>query len=498
MVKYRCKEEDCTKQASFGTANNKPLYCLSHKKEGMRDVVNSHCKEIGCNSRPSYNIEGESKGLYCNIHKKDGMIDVVNPRCKELNCKSRPNFNIEGERKGIYCSTHKKVGMVDVRHTKCAEPNCKTQPSYNIEGERKPLYCVSHKKEGMVNVKDNTCKESGCKIVPSYNIEGETNGIYCLSHKRDGMVNVISPRCKEIGCKRQPFYNAEGETTGLYCSTHKHKGHINVRTKRCKEVGCKIIPNYNIEGETKGLYCNLHKKEGMIDIKNPRCLTLYCETRASNKKYKGYCLRCYIHLFPDEPNTLNYKTKERAVVDFVLAAFPKTHYSWIEDKRIENGCSKKRPDLLLDLGYMIIIIEIDENQHKEYDCSCENKRLMLLSQDVGHRPIVFIRFNPDDYKTHTGNVTSCWSTNNYGICLVKKSKRKEWEERLEALRLQIDYWIQPENKTDKTLEIIHLYYNTIFDIDNESSSILHESKSDTYDVPHGGAGGIIPIKHKKI
>jgi len=48
---------------------------------------------------------------------------------------------------------------------------------------------------------------------------------------------------------------------------------------------------------------------------------------------------------------------------------------------------------MCDLGTHILIVEIDENAHAVYDCSCENKRLMELSQDVGHRPIVFIRFN---------------------------------------------------------------------------------------------------------
>jgi hypothetical protein len=67
--------------------------------------------------------------------------------------------------------------------------------------------------------------------------------------------------------------------------------------------------------------------------------------------------------------------------------------------------------LLLDLGYQVIIIEVDENQHTEYDCSCENKRTMQLSQDLGHRPIVFIRFNPDDYEKDGTSVTSCWFVN---------------------------------------------------------------------------------------
>ena len=53
--------------------------------------------------------------------------------------------------------------------------------------------------------------------------------------------------------------------------------------------------------------------------------------------------------------------------------------------------------MLLDLGYQVVVVEVDENAHVGY--SCENKRLMKLSKDVFHRPIVFIRFNPDAYTT---------------------------------------------------------------------------------------------------
>jgi hypothetical protein len=188
------------------------------------------------------------------------------------------------------------------------------------------------------------------------------------------------------------------------------------------------------------------------------CKSEWCEITA-NKKYKGYCLNCFIHLFPDEPNTRNYKTKEKAVIDYILKEFPLSKYTWINDKKIQNGCSKKRPDLLLDLGYQLIVIEIDENQHQDYDCSCENKRLMELSQDVNHRPIIFIRFNPDDYKISTKNITSCWGINKLGICEIKKTKIKEWSNRLEVLKDQIHYWCDEQNTINKTLEIIQLFYD---------------------------------------
>ena len=188
------------------------------------------------------------------------------------------------------------------------------------------------------------------------------------------------------------------------------------------------------------------------------CKSDWCEITA-NPKYDGYCLNCFIHLFPDKPNSQNYKTKEKAVTDFILKEFPLEKYTWVVDKKIQDGCSRKRPDLLLDLGYQIIIIEVDENQHESYDCSCENKRLMELSQDVGHRSIVFIRFNPDDYITKTRKITSCWGCNKKGICVVKKTKTEEWDNRLNSLKQQIEYWCQPENITHKTLEIIQLFYD---------------------------------------
>lgn len=151
-------------------------------------------------------------------------------------------------------------------------------------------------------------------------------------------------------------------------------------------------------------------------------------------------------------------TKERCVVEYITSHFP--DFSWVADKVITDGCSRRRPDLLLDLGNQIIIVEVDENQHINYDCSCEHKRIMELSQDLNHRPVIFIRFNPDEYTDANGqDITSCWGVNGKGICVVKKSKKKEWESRLERLREQVEYWTNPANATEKTVEIVELFYD---------------------------------------
>jgi hypothetical protein len=229
---------------------------------------------------------------------------------------------------------------------------------------------------------------------------------------------------------------------------------IDVKNKTCKSDGCKTQPSYNYEGQIQGKYCSVHKIEGMIDIVHKKCLTPFCQIRAENKNYEGYCLRCFIHTFPDKPTTRNYKTKEKAVSDFVLEQIPEV--DWVSDKRVPDGCSKRRPDLLADLGDQVVIVEVDENQHEDYDCSCENKRLMELSQDLGHRPLVLIRFNPDSYTDKEGNkIKSCWKINKLGICCVESDKK--WKARLDILKETVKYWL--ESRTDKTIEVVHLFYD---------------------------------------
>lgn len=141
------------------------------------------------------------------------------------------------------------------------------------------------------------------------------------------------------------------------------------------------------------------------------------------------------------------------MVDFVTAIFPE--FKWVHDRRIVDGCYQRRPDLLLDLGTQIIIVEVDENKHSSYNSSCEGRRLMEISVDLEHRPIVLIRFNPDAYvDIHGTKVGSCWKMNKLGVMQVKSEP--EWNARLEALKEQIQYWIK--TPSDKTLLSVELFY----------------------------------------
>jgi hypothetical protein len=238
----------------------------------------------------------------------------------------------------------------------------------------------------------------------------------------------------------------------------------NKRKSRCIVCGGNEICSHNM---TKRICKLCNGKEYCIHNKlKRRCvdccgkdLCISCKLTLKSKKYNNHCFRCFIYLFPTQSVTRNYKTKESATSQFITNNFP--NFTWNLDKKVEDGCSKRRPDLMCDLGYQVIIVEIDENQHDNYDCSCENKRIMQISQDLNHRPIVFIRFNPDDY-TNANNekITSCWGlTPKTGILKIKSNKNDEWNERLTVLQSQIEYWCNETNKTEKTIEIVQLYYD---------------------------------------
>jgi len=373
------------------------------------------CKE--CGKGATYNYPNQTERLYCSAHQLPGMISLSAKYCIE-NCGIRASFNSPGENTRLYCNIHKKEGMVKMGAQECLD--CTKRPSYNLPTEKKPLYCATHKKEGMIDV-------ASCK------------------------------RCNIKDCFEPAKYNLPGQPS-ILCKEHKTPEMVNRRELMCQEPGCELHANYNIVGDKTPLYCENHCKDGMVNIKSKKCITPLCGTVVHNPKYLGHCLFCYVNMFPDQPVARGYRLKEKDVVNHIKEKFP--DFTWITDRKISGGCSNRRPDLFLDLGYQIIIVEIDENQHTDYDCSCENRRIMELSQDVGHRPIIFIRFNPDEYIERDGKkVLSPWAINGYGVSNVKKSHQTFWKARLAALSAQIVYWSLPENRIEKMVEVVQLYFD---------------------------------------
>ena len=101
--------------------------------------------------------------------------------------------------------------------------------------------------------------------------------------------------------------------------------------------------------------------------------------------------------------------------------------------------------MFVHFGTHVLIVEIDENQHKGYDTSCDNKRVCALYQDFGYIPIVFVRFNPDDYYDANGKkVASCFDVDEESrICRI--SNMKEFEDRINVLCSTIEKYIDAKD-----------------------------------------------------
>jgi hypothetical protein len=107
----------------------------------------------------------------------------------------------------------------------------------------------------------------------------------------------------------------------------------------------------------------------------------------------------------DSGLTVKTKRKELSVKNFLESnSFPIEAY----DKRVTGGCSKKRPDILVQTEWGNIILEIDENQHKSktYNCYCEIVRMKQLYFDVGTERLLIVRYNPDNYRPSYGKIFS--------------------------------------------------------------------------------------------
>ena len=311
------------------------------------------------------------------------MVDVINKRCEHEGCKSQPAFNVKGAKRGRFCKDHKEIGMVNVRNKRCEHEGCKSQPAFNVEGATKGRLCKDHKEIGMVDVKHKRCEHEGCKSRPSFNVEGSTKGRFCKDHKEIGMVNVRNKRCEHEGCTVRPMYGLPGLPVS-HCSTHKESNQIKHSKSTCVE--CHEQALYGLNSPQ---YCEMHKTEAcrnlverecskcqLVNVLNGQGICVYCDGYAKNA-----------HL-AKQKKVEQFLSLQDEVCDLVSV-----------DKRIDHGaCSNERPDFVYDFGDRVVIVEVDEHQHRDRACLCEQTRMVNISQNYVPMPTIFIRYNPDKYK----------------------------------------------------------------------------------------------------
>jgi hypothetical protein len=151
--------------------------------------------------------------------------------------------------------------------------------------------------------------------------------------------------------------------------------------------------------------------------------------------YRPHCTSCHNYLNPEAVVARSrLKSKEGHLQEELKKAFVSSPYTW--NKTVDGGCSGRRPDFRWECSTHSVIVECDELQHASSLPECEHKRAMELWLDLGSRPLVLIRFNPDSYVDEAGvRVSSCFNIN-------RTVNVAEWAKRFTVLQDEINKWLK--------------------------------------------------------
>ena len=411
-----CKYPECTIRASFGVIGKIPTYCSSHAPLNSMEITRKKCEYPDCTILASFG-KVDKKPTHCAKHNIFNYKDQVSRKCAYNGCAVRAMYGIPGKTP-THCSKHANSKQKNLRNKKCIHSNCELTASFG-ESNTKPQYCKTHSLPGHINFREKKCIYEGCKKTRSFGEIGKPKQ-YCKDHRPEGSVDVRQGKCKHSGCYKRRYYNEDGQKP-LYCKDHRLGNHINVIGKKCIEMNCKILALYGKPGYPLE-YCSHHKKPGMIrnSTKKPKDEVKECSFCNHVIHYNDeFCKGCQVYIKLGN-NTVKFHEKENEIKNLLDDnKIPYTH-----DKIVVNGCSKKRPDFYIYTSTgKVIILEIDEFQHKRknYSCECEVTRMKQIFFDIGTQNVLFVRYNPDSYKPIIGKEYTNKQKQNYLIKYLKQT-----------------------------------------------------------------------------
>lgn len=371
----------CGQRAYYGKRGGGAERCKKHKEGDMIDCHNPRC---WCGKLAIFGTSG-GKAERCKKHKGGDMVDVRSKRCR---CKrSQPVFGYLGK-KAECCQICKLPNMVDVKNRRCA---CgKSQPNYALPGE-KAGFCAGCKGPAMVDVNNGRCFCG--KVRPTFAFPGD-RAAFCMGCKLPGMVDVKSLRCK---CgKHQPRFGLPGGRPTC-CSTCKEDGMTDLRQPLCS---CGESAYYGSAGG-QAVSCIRCRAPNMVPSNRHTCIVGACEPIKKVHFAQTACYECR--------ERIPLKVWERKVVDELKRlGIEYSYYDSSAPCAQAKGVRAFRPDFTFVLDDYVVILEVDENEHRNYELSCEVGRVGDI-KDAIELPLLLIRLNPSEGRIKMLQETMKWA-----------------------------------------------------------------------------------------
>ncbi len=380
-----CTFLGCKSRALYAVEGDPPSRCNRHKSTFMIDVMNRRCEVLVCQKVASFGFEGNRKSR-CRAHKEPLMECLTGYRCSSAGCKSSATFNVPGK-PARFCKRHSTDVMLNVSGSRrCQALGCVRQANYG-EPQGKRTHCAEHRDEEiMIRKGIRYCESDTCYREATHGTV-RLKPTRCWDHQEPGMTAVCRSICKLEDCTKLPWYGLPG-FAATHCSQHRLAGMISQPSKRCIALNCRNLALY---GVVKNIHCEEHQEEGEVDLIERNCPSCNLPQILGECGFCEYCK-------PDEFFRI-VRTRENLVINFMQREGVK--FDSLDTTINDAKCGRERPDASIDVGSHIVILEIDENQHKDRNASCEETRMFNLQQANGIHT-VFIRFNPDGYRPAVG------------------------------------------------------------------------------------------------
>ena len=359
------------------------------------------------------------------------MVDLHNKRCEHPECTARPLFNLIGQKRGRFCKAHKTIEMVDLHHKQCEHPECTSlNPVFNLIGQKRGRFCKKHKTDEMVDLHNKQCEHPECTSNPVFNLIGQKRGRFCKVHKTDEMVDLHHKQCEHLGCTTGASYGFPGHGVS-YCAPHHPIGTMKAPNRHCCQ--CREIATHGI---TQPERCEAHSLNGDDNLVEHACVKC---TLPNILNADGLCTDCAAWASGVRPRL----AKQREVLQFLDHYMTEYPYDSTDTtpQSLKNCDRRERPDVMWDMGDRVVILEVDEDQHRDRPCECEQTRMMNISQAIGCERTVWIRYNPDAFK---GDESRRWTS---------KAKRHG------VLREWLVWALASTDPPPYTITVVHLFFD---------------------------------------
>lgn len=266
-------------------------------------------------------------------------------------------------------------------------------------------YCIDCGGDGICHHGKNRADCASCDGV-SLCLKHGIKKIYCKECDGRGL-------CKPHGKPKPACRDCGGST---YCSHGKIKSY-------CRDCNGSSFCSHELRQE-QCHRCFTHPHHFCRE-----CKKIYVHKTG---RYYPHCAGCFHKVNPDVVIPTKRLLRQSYINDELEEFLPpdcEVRY----DKTVPGG-GGARPDWLILRGAYNIIIECDEHAHRKGVYIDEAARLMGIYEDLGSKPLVVIRFNPDQFQGQ-----SCFTFDNRNNI---SANPVVWAERRDALFRMIVYYLE--------------------------------------------------------